>query len=195
MKLILDEATHTYYADGKVVPGVTSVLGTLHDWKKVDPEVLRKACERGTNVHLACEYFDKGTLEESSVAHDERGYLEGWKKFCAQHRPIWTDIEHLVFHQVHLYAGTLDRRGSMDYNGARLERAHVDVKTGPEHPVMGLQLAAYVAASGDHLRTPRFTCHLKPNGNYKLVPWTDPSDWAYFLSLLNLDNFRRTHDL
>ena len=191
----LDEVTHTYRAGGAVVPGVTSILGSLRDFTRIDEEVLRKACERGTNVHLATEYHDRGTLDETSLLPEEAGYLEGWKKFCAEHKPWWLSIEEIVFHPVHRYAGKLDRRCSMQFGGQRIEVAQVDVKTGATHPVMGLQLAAYVAAAGDPPSTPRFTCQLNKNGTYKLVQWTDPTDWPMFLSLLNINSFRRKHGI
>ena len=61
------EETHTYVCDGLIVPSVSTILKTkFNDYVGVSKEVLNRAAELGSNLHLAIELFDKGIKEISS---------------------------------------------------------------------------------------------------------------------------------
>jgi len=55
-----DPITHTYKVDGKPVISVTQLVDEVlpKRYKKVDPEILKKAAERGTQLHDMIEQFE-----------------------------------------------------------------------------------------------------------------------------------------
>lgn len=186
--LTFDDATHTYYWNGKRVPGVTSILQALHNFDGVPANVLEAAQDRGTAVHLCCEYLDKGILDEDSVDPSITGYVDGWRRFTADLAPEWSHIEEMVYHRVLRYAGTVDRVGTIRGTGYVL-----DIKTSvAAHPVWGLQTAAYANAIEKQSHK-RATVQLRSDGTYRLIEWDDPSDWPTFCSLLTVRNFLERH--
>lgn len=61
-----DEAKHEYKVDGKILPSVTTITSILSnlEYKEIDPEILKKAGEKGTAVHKAIEnYIDWNDYE------------------------------------------------------------------------------------------------------------------------------------
>lgn len=186
--LTFDDGSHKYFWNGKHVPNVTSILEILHNFDSVPADVLQAASERGTAVHLACEYWDRGILDESTVDESIVGYLEGWKSFLKDTNPQWSMIEAQFYSEAFGYAGTLDRKGQIFGCEATL-----DIKTSvASHPVWGVQTAAY----SNGLKSPkdkRFTVQLRDNGTYRLNEWKDSTDWSVFVSLLTVNNFLRKH--
>ena len=186
--LTFDEATHTYCWDGKRVPGVTTILQALHNFDGVPAGLLAIAQERGTAVHLACEYLDQGMLDEDSIDPAIAGYVNAWRLFTAELTPIWSHIEARCFHKVMRYAGTVDRVGII--NGKEYV---LDIKTSiASHAVWGLQTAAYAHAL-EKERAFRATVQLRIDGTYRLIEWDDKSDWPTFISLITINNFLEKH--
>ncbi len=182
--LTFDDATHTYFWNGKQVPGVTSVLSPLSNFKGVPKHILEAAGERGTAVHLCCEYDDKGILDEASIDPAIAGYVQAWRKFRSEMQPEWTHIEHQCYHEALRYAGTLDRAGLI-----RGQRYVLDIKTSAAASrLWGVQIAAYANAikMPDALRA---SVQLRPDGTYRFIEWADRSDWSVFVSLLTINNF------
>lgn len=60
---------HCYVCDGVILPSVTSVLGTKFGkkYKDVDEHVLKRAAERGTEVHNAIENYCKKGIESNLI--------------------------------------------------------------------------------------------------------------------------------
>lgn len=60
-----DDSTHTYIADGVIVPSVTQVLDIKFGGKyaSVNPSILNRAANRGTSIHKAIEDYCKGNEE------------------------------------------------------------------------------------------------------------------------------------
>ena len=182
--LTVDEASHTYRFGGQVVPGVTSILAPLSNFDRVPKHVLDAASAFGKAVHLACELDDLGALDESALDPELSPYLQGWRKFSADHQVKWPFIESPVYHSTMRYAGTLDRLGLV--NG---ELTVVDIKSSVQlYPSVGPQLAAYASAKGVP-DAKRMAVQLKPDGTYVAKPYTDPTDWPVFCSLLTLRNW------
>jgi len=186
--LDFDESTHTYRSNGVVVPSVTTCLSRLHSFGMVAKDVLEAACARGTYVHTLCEFHDQNDLDPASIG-EYMGYLDAWIQFCADHKAVWSGIEVRGYSERYGYAGTWDRSGTL--NGAPWI---VDIKTSQaSHPVWGLQLAAYRQLCSEQksswMLARRATVQLRPDGTYKFTEWTDPQDWAVFLSLINLINW------
>ena len=178
-----------------IVPSVTQVLGGLYLFAGVPFDVLEAARERGSDVHAACQFYDEGDLDEDSLTDEVRPYLEAWKKFTRDCEPWWTHIEEPVYHPTLRYAGTPDRRGSFIYKGTRVSLAQGDIKTSAAtHPCWGVQTAAYNEAAHERAAR-RFTIQLRPDKDYRLIEWLDPSDWPTFVSLVTLYYFKERHRL
>jgi len=59
--VIFDPEPHTYHLNGMELQGVTGILSRRlfqHKYDDVDPEILERARERGTNIHRFCEIYD-----------------------------------------------------------------------------------------------------------------------------------------
>jgi hypothetical protein len=182
--LNFDEGTHTYRFDGNVVPGVTSILAPLTDFSRVPPAVLEAASQFGKAVHRACELDDLGELDEDQLDVALVPYLTAWRKFSVDYAVEWEQIEQQTFHATMRYAGTPDRFGKV-----RGQLTVVDIKSTAElYPTVGPQLSAYAHAL-KHPYADRLAVQLKADGTYVAKPYTDPTDFPVFASLLTLRNW------
>lgn len=197
--LQFDEASHAYTLDGVRVPSVTQVLRPLYSFIGISPEVLQAKAALGTAVHLACELLDNDDLDEESedgraALEPLAGYLAGYKKFKADKKPVVIENETRLFHPVHRFAGTCDRR--FEFEGHTWD---VDLKsTVAMSPIVGLQTAAYTEmfkANGKTARARRGALQLFPDGKYRLHEFSDPGDFSVFLSLLTVQRFKERHSL
>lgn len=189
-----DAALHRYTLDGVALPSVTQVLKPLYDFAGIPFDVLERKRQLGTDVHRACELLDQHDLDEDSEegrAGLERiaGYVAAYKRFLAQTNAKVVENETRLFHPLHLYAGTIDRRYLIDQ---RLW--DVDLKTTSDiSPVVGPQTAAYSAmlqANGHPAPHKRGALKLLPTGDFRLVPFDDPQDLPVFLSMLTVHRFK-----
>lgn len=192
--LAFDVGRHEYRFDGALVPSVTQVLAQVMNWAAVPEDLLAAGRTRGTAVHSLTEAHDQGEDVEWLVTDQTAPYFAAYRRFLDEARPQWDAIERRIYHPLHRYAGTLDRRGRLCG-----ERAWVDIKTGSGHPAYALQLAAYVAADPerDHanLNPPRYSLYLCDDGSYRLarVETRQVDDFAVFLSLLNAARWKEKH--
>src|ERR1700738_26321 len=108
MNLELDTATHTYRFNGAVVPSVTQVLSPLEDFSMVRPDVLEAARQFGQHVHIACDLFNRGELEWSTLDVSLVPYVEAWKQFIDESGAVVIASEFRVFHEQLGYAGSPD---------------------------------------------------------------------------------------
>lgn len=74
--LEFDDETHTYLADGVIVPSVTQVLKAKFGdmYKGVSEAVLNRASSRGTQVHEAVENYCKTHNAELLLQDEVRGF-------------------------------------------------------------------------------------------------------------------------
>ena len=79
---------HTYKLDTKPIPAVSAILEVsgIVNLSSIPKHILNAKANIGTAVHLACEYDDKGILDESSLDPYLLGYLKGWRKFKEDHK-------------------------------------------------------------------------------------------------------------
>jgi len=119
-KLELDDQ-HRYTLDGKGLDGLTSTIaeaglisGYGSDWYM----------QRGTFIHQATEYWDKGELDESTVDPHIQGYLESWKQFRKDQNYKPDEIELKLYDPIYLYAGTIDRLPLCDLKSGVEEKWH-----------------------------------------------------------------------
>lgn len=195
--LTFDEASHTYRHDGRVVPGVTSILRPIMNFDHVDPALLAAAAAFGVAVHKACELDDRGVLNEAALDPALVPYLDAWRAFSRDYAVQWSAIEERVYHPRLRYAGTLDRFGIVRIapNKPHTTPAVVDIKSGTQIlPSVGPQLAAYYRARDESsVTTKRLAVQLKPDGTYVAKWHDDPNDFAVFCSLLTLRNWCEQH--
>ncbi len=163
--LSFDASTHTYRWKDVIVPSVTQSLkvAKVIDYSMIPQDVLQRAAIRGTAVHRACELFDLDTLDESTLDAEIGAYLEGYKAFLRDTGFQPARIEQRIFHSDYLYAGTLDRTGTI--NG---QFVVVDFKTGIMLDGHRAQLAAYTMALPMPRRYRRFGLQLTSEGSYKI---------------------------
>ena len=105
--LTFEEETHTFTANGKVIPSVTTVLkkaGMTPDYSFVDPWYA----QRGTYIHRATELWENGVLDEDTVDPLIAGYVDAYKA-CRRDFPVMVMAQEVrLWHPVHLYAGIID---------------------------------------------------------------------------------------
>lgn len=94
-----DDATHTYYVNGVIVPSVTQIVAFAYPstYKDIDPGILKRASELGTKMHKEIEDYEYN-LEEPNVCSPELdGYIKlkkyfGWNVIvCEQPVIIYND--------------------------------------------------------------------------------------------------------
>lgn len=183
-EILFDEEPHTYSYRGKQYQSVTQVIrlaGLGDDFSAVHPDRMEYAQRRGSMVHLACQYFDEGCLDLSTVDDAIRGYVEAYILFRAQ-RPLKVIAVEKRMVDVDLQvAGTPDLICFIDGR-----RSVVDHKTSQHMSrAMGLQTAGYkLLWNSLYPNTPihdRYGLRLEKTGKYKLFPHENPNDELAFL--------------
>lgn len=156
-----DEGTHTYYLGSEKLPSVTQIIRPLYDFSAVPADVLRRAADYGTAVHLTVKLYLDCDLDEITLDPALIPPLEGFKRFQDDYPEFamphaW---ETPGYHPKLLYAGTPD----LEY-----ESAVIDIKTRPVSLLTDpIQLAAY-----DHFgpgNRDRYVLELKQDGTYALT--------------------------
>lgn len=164
-RLVFEAARHLYWLDGRLVPSVTGILKStgIIDYSMIPQNVLQAAARRGTAVHVALEYLDKGTLEPKSVDPELLGYLQAYDRFVLESGFEVAHVENRVFDAIHQYAGTLDRTG---FIGDTL--VILDFKTGLVLPGHALQISAYANCLPLPRRFRRIALKLNNDGTYRV---------------------------
>jgi len=184
----------------RVLPSVTEIIQDNRlgfDWDVLPKIELAWYGDRGTKVHLACDYLDQGILDWNTVAPEILGYVKSYQ--LGQHEIGWKALhfEKLVFDKLHRFAGTLDR---IIQFGSKWrvpgEVAQADLKSGAPHVSHGYQTAGYNIgyAREDHQARflPRYGIYLDPNGALpKIASYHDVNDFTIFESAVNLTYARR----
>ena len=133
MGLELDQATHTYKLDGKIIPGVTQILDELVpiQYKSSDWYL-----QRGRAVHACAAFIARGI--DFDHHEDISGQVAAIRKFFDEVKPEIIAVEKILFSEQYRFAGTLDlfaktknRNGLYDY------KSSISVDR------IGLQLGAY----------------------------------------------------
>lgn len=196
--LTFDAEKHEYRFNGMVVPSVTTLMKPLYDFSFVDELTMEIACKRGTEVHLACEMYDRDELDESSLEGWQWiKYFEAWKKFRAESGYVPILTEERVYHPILKYAGTLDSQGILQDKPAILDRK----TTASLSPAIGIQLVGYEEAlkANPEWKGPtkmhRYAVQLRADGAYRLQPYTNTTDYAAFVSLMNLRNWMNNNNV
>lgn len=100
---------HIFTHDGEVLPSVTQILKaskmTPDGYAFIDPYYL----QRGTYIHLASEYYDRGCLDEDSLDPAIIPYVNAYKTFRRDFGGQIVGIEKRLWHPKLKYAGIVDR--------------------------------------------------------------------------------------
>lgn len=176
----------------RVVPSVTQILNGvgLVNYDHVPRSILDHKAEVGTAAHAACWFADIDDLNWDTLDLEVEPYVRAWLKFRNETDFIPELIEHRGIASVGglQYGYTLDRTGLFQGKPTLIEikcTANVEVSWAP-------QTAAYEMArraDGDVARY-RMAVHLRPNGNYGLVPFRDVSDYAIFKAALAVESWK-----
>lgn len=130
------EESHTYFLGERILPGITGILKACG---YVDPTYYTEdARNRGSHVHLAIKFLNKGTLDWSTVIDRYMGYVVAYEKFVREWNLKVTLFEVPLYHPDLLFAGTPDLVGTCLDNVPCI----VELKTGPVMRWTALQTAA-----------------------------------------------------
>ena len=198
-----DPESHIYRVDGRIIPGVTTILkGLTPDYDAFMSSA--EARRRGKLVHALTAVMDgRGDLWPDDLKEEEEedmavaGYTDAWFKFKKDTGvsidPDW--IERPVHHESYGYAGTVDR--VVEWGGRRVL---IDIKTGAYHHTHELQLAAYrmaIYAYPDRNAPVHYSAavYLRRNGAYTLKVFEyDQRALTAFLAQLTLRNWTAEHE-
>lgn len=130
--------------------------------------------QRGTYVHQALEYFDRGELDEAQLDPALAPYLDAYRAFLQQTGAApWDGIEVRLGDAARGVAGTLDRIGAFGL---------LDIKSGGHEYWHQLQTASYALLAQSvglilsARRVKRWGLYLTSNGRFDLRPHTDAND-------------------
>jgi hypothetical protein len=155
------------------------------------------AANTGSKVHAVAEMLALGHDPLVEPESAEAPYVERYKDFVVDWKPVYIEAEASVYNRTHGYAGTLD--AIVEIGGKRYV---LDIKTGKSvWPEVALQLAAYANAEfigrpdgrEDALPTCRrgLVLHLRPD-KYELVPVViDDTVFDAFLSALDIHRWMK----
>ena len=131
------EETHTYLIDGEQVESVTQILKKLfpNKYSDINPEVLKRASERGTQIHRAIEAYCKG-FDDGSDEVKDFNFLRKHYGFI----PVENELPLVLDFGGKTYAGTADMIIKMDN-----QIAVADIKTTStlDKDYLGYQLNLY----------------------------------------------------
>lgn len=175
---------HIYQDDhGDILKSVTTILKDelgLYQWKGT----MTKAT-RGTNIHLACQFYDEKDLKEDSLTEDIKENLDQYKKALAENNIVVEANELPRYHPELGYAGTIDKIAKVDG-----KRAIIDIKTGKEEHWHCWQTAAYLGMIKKEIGDLARYCLYLTNNSYRLVAHQSDMDWAEWTILLAAHNIR-----
>lgn len=184
-------ADHRYLLNGRELPAVTRVISKLEDFLGIPPALLEAARIRGQRVHEGCALLVREELGIDAVETELQPYLRGAQRFLDE-SGITIIASELPLGSARLgWAGTLDLVGYW-----RGTECILDWKaTATIPPTVGPQTFAYerlyreIYGGG---KRKRYCVQLKPN-DYRVVPFTCPTDATIFTSCLNLLTWRAQH--
>lgn len=177
---------HEYHMNGRRLISVTQVLKSagIINYSGINPMYA----ERGTSVHLAAEFEDKGTLDLECLDPRILPYLKAYRKFKRDSGATIVATEEKFAVEERGFAGTRDRRVLL--NG---DRAVIDLKTGKPAGFHGPQLFAYTIGLTEPHK--RYGLYLSGDESFKLVEYSDPTDGIVWNAALIVAQWKRRHGI
>jgi len=141
--------------------------------------------DRGTALHLATEYLDRGDLDKDSLDPAIAPMVDSYRLFLKEVQPEILSVEEEVENPLSHYRGRLDRR-------VRVGRwtGILDIKSGGPADWHAIQLAAYAGCFPGPMH--RWGLYLSDTG-YRLIEYKDRGDWPVFVAALTLFHWRKNH--
>lgn len=193
-----DEAKHEYtLPSGLVIPSTTQVLRRVNlvSFEHVRADVLENKRGLGKAVHKITEFLDvemadvpRDEIEfESITPVDAQPRCRAWEKFKRESKVEILGVEIQMVGEVNgmPYGMTPDRIAIVNGREAVLDIKNSEQKQEWE----GIQLASYdmgLPPTESQLHRDRYSVHLRADGSYRLVPFTDEGDydmWQWALAL------------
>jgi len=138
-----NEEEHSYRLGKVRLPSVTQIMKPITQpmYENISPYIMKKAADRGTEIHRWVELYDT----EKQESFNPR--VQAYKRWCedTQQNPI--ENEYRSYHKTLLYAGTFDKL--CEING---ENVLIDVKTTAmlHENVVAVQCSAYREMARSH---------------------------------------------
>ena len=201
MKLLqTTDTTYRLERDGTVVeyPRVTAILSVVQDFSAISPERLAHAAERGRAVHRAIWLIEAGG-DGSGLAWDTLHpelvpYLHAYQAFKKGTGCRVIEKERLIVSERYCYAG----RADLIVEGLEKRPDVLDIKTGEPYPSHALQVAAYEWGYREIVNTKRImgrcVLYLRDNGTYRLDHHKSPHDFAVFLAVKQVYDWRKSNE-
>lgn len=194
MNFSFDREAHAYHLDGERIPSVTEVLEPLQELDGIPRGVLEVARTRGQHVHYAVHLMIHKALVWETLDTQLVGYVQAAKR-CIEENSIRVLVsEHHMCDPSLKVGGTLDVLGIMGRHTGIYDWKAVDTMS----RTVGPQTAAYdqiyrrSVGGGGRSIFKRYGVQLFADGTYKLFEYTDPRDWSWFVSALNIWHFRNS---
>jgi hypothetical protein len=192
LKTEFQEKGHIYRVGGVERPSVTQIIQHF-GLVKYPPSALpflKKAGERGTLVHAACDLLDVDMLDWNSVGTDIRGYVQSYMRWKDRVQPVYARSEYVVTDGE--VCGRIDRE--WDTVVADLKTAKIVEKKKKPLASYRIQLAAYDDMLGG--RCDRLIIHLDKDGKEAKEVWCeDPEDYDRWREMRNLYLFKEREGL
>jgi hypothetical protein len=182
------EEDHSYWLDGRRLESVTEILSLsgIADYRWSNEESMT----RGSFVHRATEYIDKGSLDWTTLDDTLRPYCEAYQRFVEDKRPEIILSEKPMYHATYLYSGKPDRVFLLD--GVT---SLIDLKTGAPNRATQIQMAAYremIRVSEDIHCAKCFSLHLRDDGTYRLDEIKDlKRNFQIFLGAMTVERWKK----
>lgn len=184
----------------EVIPGVSDILqkSGITDFSMIHSWVLKKAQDRGTEIHKITEEHDRGNvyIPNDYTEHKYFLYLNAWCDFLEDYQPEIKEIEIKTYSRKYLYAGTIDRILVLEEEYEKRNYI-VDIKCGGKWPSYPLQLAAYrhayIEETGTDEGFARMCVYLTKEGTYKVDVHRNQDDIDVFLAAIKLVNWKKNN--
>lgn len=183
-ELTFDDASHTYFLNGLVIPSVSSIMEplTAEKYKGISDSTLSNAADKGTIVHNSIENWIKFGIDD--IPSEYRGYFDGFLEFWGKSNPQVIGSEIRTYHKMLAYGGTIDL---LAYIGDTLTMIDYKTTCVVSDMTCGVQLEGYDQALASHgIKVERkMILHLSKDGKWKEIdyPVNDPQRWRVFGSL------------
>jgi hypothetical protein len=128
---------HVYTLDGRNIPSVTQVMGSVlgsHQY------ATQYHLDRGSANHACYALLAQGVIDEYDIDPDCQPWIDGWRRWAELHQPEIVEVEQSVASRLFWYAGTFDLLARIDG-----KLTMIDFKNSAL-PKDAIQLAAYAQA-------------------------------------------------
>lgn len=172
---------HEYFIEGNKVASVTEVLKSVGFID--DTYYTQEGKDRGTAVHLTCEYWVKGVLDESSIHPEILPYFEAFVRWFDENVEDVYLVERSLFDPLLHIGGTVDYLFKLKHSNALTV---FDLKSGSIEFWAAYQTAGYQEMirqlTTKKLNLNRMVLRVTNQGKYFPKSFDDPNDYGILSS-------------